>query len=143
MNKLITEKEKKHYDQIMALKESPISAGINRVLVIQIREEDEVAEHIEIPGFQSGEEYVIQGSFVIPKSSKAKMKNENETVKAVVKSVGVSTSIVNATGKESFIYPIEGDIVFVFPNVFETMITIDGVDYMSYSERDLVAIVKR
>ena len=133
MTKLITEKERKHFEKIMESKDSPIQAGINRILVIQIREEDEVAEHIEIPGFQSGEEYVKQGSFIIPKSSKEKMKEENDVVKAVVISVGVST--------DNIVLPFQPlDIVFVFPSVFETKMTFNGLDYFSYSQRDIVAI---
>jgi co-chaperonin GroES (HSP10) len=130
ISELITEKEKKHFD--IALEAvPPIEALINRVLVTQIREEDEKVENISIPGFETST-YVKVGSIAMPRSSKEKLKDENETVLALVKSVGPrsdgSTPSVQV-----------GDLVFVFPSVFETKFTFDGVDYFSYGERDLVA----
>ncbi len=136
MSILISEKEREHYVKALAAI-PPIDALLNRVLVIQICEKDEVVENIDIPGFQSGEEYVKRGSFVIPKSSKEKMKDDNETVKAVVKSLGPCTDKVHLEFSSSDINI--GDLVFVFPSVFETKWTFDGIDYFSYSYRDLVA----
>lgn len=133
MNTLITEKEKKHYDQIMELRDSPINAGINRVLVIQIREEDEVVEDIKIPGFDMGKMTKI-GSIVMPASSKEKMKDENEVVKGVVVSIGPCTENIDLPFKPA-------DTVLVFPSVFETKMSFEGFDYFSYSQRDIVAVI--
>lgn len=132
MTKLITEKERKHYNRILESRTSPIEAGINRVLVIQIREEDETSEQIDIPGFYMGEVKKV-GSILMPGSSKERLKDEHETVKAVVVSVGPST--------ETLIIPFKPlDIVFVFPSVFETKMTFEDLDYFSYSQRDIVAV---
>lgn len=127
---LITDKERKSYEQAIAAV-PPIEALLNRVLVIQIREEDEVVEDLKIPGFEMGNMTKV-GSIIMPTSTKEKMKNENETVKAVVKSVGP-----NIDGRKPEVSINE--LVMVFPSVFETKFTFDGIDYFSYSERDLVA----
>ena len=131
MSLLITEKEKLHYDKVMATT-PPVQAGLNRVLVVQIREEAEVVECISIPGLPQQNLTKI-GSILMPQSTKDKMKDESETVKGVVKSVGL-----NVDGRKPFVKV--GDLVMVFPSVFETKMTFDGIDYFVYSERDLVAL---
>lgn len=132
MSILINEKERVHYDKVMATA-PPVQAGLNRVLVVQIREEDEVVENIQIPGFEMGAMTRV-GSIVMPKSSKEKMKDENETVKGVIKSIGPNIDRGHVPSVKI------GDLVMVFPSVFETKMTFDGVDYFVYSERDLVAV---
>ena len=133
MSLLITEKEQPHYDKVMAAT-PPVQAGLNRVLVVQVREQDERVEDMDIPGLMPGDMLTKQGSIYIPKTSKEKMKNEdNETVKGVVKSVGP-----NVDGRKPFV--AVGDLVMVFPSVFETKMTFDGIDYFVYSERDLVGV---
>lgn len=131
MSLLINEKEKIHYDKVMKAT-PPVQAGLNRVMVVQIREEDEVVECISIPGLPAQTLSKV-GSILMPKETKEKMKSESETVKGVVKSVGL-----NVDGRTPFV--AVGDLVMVFPSVFETKMTFDGIDYFVYSERDLVAL---
>lgn len=60
-----------------------------------------------------------------------KIKDElkgNGLQRAIVKSVGSAVSMV-----------VPGDIVFVYPNQFEATIALNGVGYLVYQERALVA----
>lgn len=133
---IIAESEVNSYKKAIAAK-CPITALKNRVLVIQLRKEFET-EKVEGHGF----EVVKEGKLWLPKNALEDKEigkssgNEHATVKAIVKSLGHT--------KEGPIDCVEiNDIVFVFPGVFETIITIDGNDYFSYSEYDLLAVVNK
>jgi co-chaperonin GroES (HSP10) len=129
---IINEKELKSYNAAIAA-DCPIKALVNRVIVIQLIEEelplDELAGGINLPPTDK----LDSGIFIL-KSTKVK-EAENKTVKAVVKSVGPTND-----GRVPTISA--NDIVFVFPSVFETLIHIDNADYFVYSERDIVAVAK-
>lgn len=130
MGKHINDNERKHYEAALAVN-APISAIRNRVLVIQIREEDELItdELMSIPGLQ-GRDIIQKGGLYIPAEAKKNLK-ENEVVKAVIKSIG--PKVDPEIGFQL------NDLVLVFPNVFETMIKLDGFDYFVYGDADIVA----
>lgn len=114
----------------------PVNAGINRLLLIQIREADEQVENLQVSGIVGAGQFnagaVKIGSIYVPKESKETITAKNEVVKAVVKSVGPTHDGRDSQYKEN-------DFVLVFPSVFETKVVLDDVDYFSYSERDIVA----
>jgi hypothetical protein len=128
----IKDTERKHYEAALAVK-PPIAALRNRVLVIQIREEQDLIkdDRMSIPGLQ-GRDIVKHGDLYIPAEAKEKgSMKENDVVKGLIKSIG--PAVGESTGIALH------DLVLVFPNVFETKISIDGFDYFVYSEYDLVA----
>jgi len=128
----IKDTERKHYEAALAVK-APITALRNRVLVIQIREEQELIkdERMSIPGLE-GRNIIQHGDLYIPAEAKEKGSlKENDVVKGLIKSLG--PAVDEKTGIAL------NDLVLVFPNVFETKITMDGFDYFVYSEYDLVA----
>lgn len=97
----------------------PIRASIDTVIVIHIVEpEQERSSGLYIP------EHV--------KESMAA--NSNLLVKGLVRSVGP-----NSQGRIPHV--VEGDIVYVWPHGYESRITIDGIDYPIYGDRDIKAIV--
>jgi hypothetical protein len=52
----------------------------------------------------------------------------NSLERAIVKSVGADVKVVT-----------EGDIVYVYPNQFEATMAFDGVGYLVYQERSIIA----
>lgn len=130
MSTIINPLQRKSYERALQ-QECPINALVNRVLVIQIREEDEKMEHVSVAGVFNGNTVNV-GGIILPAESKEKMTAKNEVVVAVVKSVGPTSDGHVPAVKVN-------DVVFVFPNVFETKISIDDIDYFSYGERDCVA----
>lgn len=138
MSAIIKYNERTSYEKAAKAK-CPVNPGIGRIYVTQLREEDEKVERMQIEGipgvghFNQGA--VKVGNIYVPKESKEKVTAENEVVKGVVKAVGPTHD-----GHEC-VYKV-GDLVLVFPSVFETKLRFDGVDYFSYSERDIVGSVK-
>jgi hypothetical protein len=133
----IEENEKNNYGKAIAA-QCPINAGINRILVIQIRPEYEkdLVTETNMPVVKKGELWLPEHAVAATEKAGG-IESKNEVVKAIVKSCGPTI------GSDGVIrhydpYPVNS-MVYVFPSVFETMITIDEVDYMSYSARDIVA----
>lgn len=130
--------ERKSYDSAVKAN-CPYNPGIGRVYITQLRPESEKAENIQITGipgvghFNSGA--VKIGNIYVPKESKEQITAENEVVKGIVKAVGPTHD-----GHEPHIKV--GDLVLVFPSVFETKIKVDDIDYFSYSERDIVGSIE-
>lgn len=149
MSILINEKEKANYQKALNV-EAPIAALLNRVIVIQIREEEKELKDKTLftpfageGGFGGTNATLVEigtGGLVAFKNVLEREKKEDKehiVVKAIVKSVGPLID------KERQGCVKVNDLVYVFPSVFETMITIDGTDYFSYGERDLVFIATK
>jgi co-chaperonin GroES (HSP10) len=102
-------------EQAQAVK-MPIEAMLDTVLVIHIAEpEKQKKSDLYIPEH-------VQEQMTI---------SENLLVKGLVKSVGPRRD-----GTEP--YAKVGDVCYVFPGGFGARIVVDGVEYLLYSERDLL-----
>ena len=141
MDYIIAQNEKNSYEKAIDVK-CPLLAGVNRVLVIQIRPEynEEIVEENQVPVIQHGQLWLPKHAVAATEKSGG-IDGKNEVVKAIIKSVGPiigNDGILNEGPTKDI-----GSLVYVFPSVFETMITLDGFDYMSYSNRDIVAAVRK
>lgn len=113
----------------------PINAKIGRVLVIQIQHEYEEGEQTTeslVPVIKKGDLWLPKHS-IAATEAKNGLDTSNEVVPAIIKSIGA-----NADGSFPENLAIN-ELVYVFPSVFETKISIEGTDYMAYSHRDIVA----
>lgn len=92
---------------------TPVSIEVlgARVLLLPIVEEDEV-----------------QSSLILTETQKRELKG-NRAQRAVVKSVGEQLVTKNIA---------VGDIVYVFPNTYEEIISLNSVGYFIYAERNLL-----
>lgn len=90
---------------------TPVSIAVlgNRVLVLPIMEEEK------------------ESLIIIDEKIKKELKG-NGLERAIVKSVGTDVKAVT-----------EGDIVYVYPNQFEATMAFNGVGYLVYQERSIIA----
>lgn len=98
----------------------PIDALLDTVIVVHISEKEK-----EKPS-----------GIYVPEHIKEQMSiADNHLVKALVKSVGT-----NKEGRKPVVDV--HDVVYVYPGGFGAKIIIDGIEYLVYAERDMVAKVK-
>ncbi len=129
----ITDKERKHYDEIINTT-CPMEALVGRVVIVQVREEDELAEQMNIPGL-AGRDVIKVGGLYIPKESKENIR-DCEVVKAVVKSIGPT--------RDGSIPPYKiNDLVLVLPHTFETILKTEKLDYFVYGYSDMIVKITK
>ena len=85
----------------------------NRVLLLPIAEEEK--------------KETTSGGIFLSEESQQQLK-DSSLMRAIVKSIGSEVKNV-----------VSGDIVYVYPNQFEATMAFDGVGYLVYQERSLIA----
>ena len=102
---------KAEMEKTQAAYNTPVSIAVlgTRVLVLPIMEEEK------------------ESLIIIDEKIKKELK-ANGLERAIVKSVGTDVKAVT-----------EGDIVYVYPNQFEATMAFNGVGYLVYQERSIIA----
>lgn len=114
------------------------SAGLDRVIVTHIKDQinNNEVEAVVVDGpdgkIPIAAATLSLGGIYIPNTIEHKEEVVNDTVEAVVVSVGPSSSYNKPT------WLAAGEKVRVFPNVYETKITLGDTEYISYNERDII-----
>ena len=119
------EKKKLTYDEAYEV-ECPYEAFGSRVILIQVETEEGKKKNSGI---------------YIPEHVKKSMEStENFIVPSIVKSIGVDAT------ESSYNIPSNGlavnDIVYTYPAGYEAKITINNIEYLIFSKRDILLKVK-
>jgi co-chaperonin GroES (HSP10) len=113
----------------------PLTPLSGRVIVMLVKEKDENATIDGMPGqpsYQIPGVTVTEGGILVPKRVIEQKYSETPAVKALIKKVPIDCKIAVH----------EYDIVYVFPNISETVIEIDGNAFFIYHERDLISKIE-
>lgn len=129
-------------EQVTALSKitCPLDPGIGRVAVILLKEEEPETSIVDMGG--SNRKVIQHGNIVLLEESKDIVK-ENETDLGIIKALGVSSFLNKSTRISVGFSPfLINDLVYVFPNVVETKITVEGITYLIFNEMDIISRLK-
>lgn len=102
----------------------------------QLREKTKAAYHLDVSIDVLGARALVLP--IMDEEEKESLILIDEATKQELKGNGLQRAIVKSVGQEvNMVVP--GDIVFVYPNQFEATIALNGVGYLVYQERALVA----